>query len=129
VRAPTPGSRTGDRFLRNTSSPDGAWGGGVEDLGTAPDAQAFVSSSPVGRGGEVMAESPGAKAKVTFQDIEVTATKDRLWHVEAAGRSASAEFLDQAIDLVLPRLSYEEQDRLVIRLLMAKEAESGSLSC
>ena len=75
-----------------------------------------------------MTESPRAKVKVTFQDIEVTATKDRLWHLEAAGRSASAEFLDQAIDLVLPRLSYEEQDSLVIRLLMAREAEPSSLS-
>jgi hypothetical protein len=74
-----------------------------------------------------MTESPGAKAKVTFQDIEVTATKDRLWHLEAAGRSASAEFLDEAIDLVLPRLSYEEQDSLVIQLLMAREAEPSSL--
>ena len=73
-----------------------------------------------------MTESPGAKAKVTFQDIEVTATKDRLWHVEAAGRSASAEFLDQAIDLVLPRLSYGEQDGLAIRLLIAREAEPSS---
>ena len=80
----------------------------------------------MGRGGEAMTESPRAKAKVTFQDIDVTATKDRLWHVEAAGRSASAEFLDQAIDLVLPRLSYEEQDSLVIRLLTAREAEPGS---
>jgi len=81
----------------------------------------------VGHGSEVMTESPGAKAKVTFQDIEVTATKDRLWHLEAAGRSASAEFLDEAIDLVLPRLSYEEQDSLVIQLLMAREAEPSSL--
>jgi hypothetical protein len=74
-----------------------------------------------------MPESPRAKVKVTFQDIEVTATKDRLWHLEAAGRSASAEFLDQAIDLVLPRLSYEEQDGLAIRLLIAREAEPTSL--
>jgi hypothetical protein len=74
-----------------------------------------------------MPESPRAKVKVTFQDIEVTATKDRLWHLEAAGRSASAEFLDQAIDLVLPRLSYEEQDGLAIRLLIAREAEPSSL--
>jgi hypothetical protein len=80
----------------------------------------------MGRGGEAMTESPRAKAKVTFQDIDVTATKDRLWHVEAAGRSASAEFLDQAIDLVLPRLSLEEQASLVIRLLTAREAEPGS---
>lgn len=74
-----------------------------------------------------MTETPGTKTTVTFQDIEVTATKDRLWHVEAAGRSASAEFLDQAIDLVLPRLSHEEQDSLVIRLLIAREAGSASL--
>ncbi|MGZ4390529.1 MAG: hypothetical protein ACXVRK_00185 [Gaiellaceae bacterium] len=67
-----------------------------------------------------MTETPGAKATVTFQDIEVTATKDRLWHVEAAGRSASAEFLDQAVDLVLPRLNYED---LLIRLLMATATE------
>jgi hypothetical protein len=64
----------------------------------------------------------GAKATVTFQDIEVTATKDRVWHVEAAGRSASAEFLDEAVDLVLPRLSHEEQDNLLIQLLMATAA-------
>jgi hypothetical protein len=66
-----------------------------------------------------MTETPGAKTAVTFQGIRVTATKDRLWLVEAAGRSASAEFLDQALDLVLPRLSYEDQDSLLIRLLMA----------
>ena len=60
-----------------------------------------------------------ATATVTFQDIEVTATKDRLWHVEAAGRSASAVFLDQALDRVLPRLSYEELDNLTIQLLLA----------
>ena len=63
---------------------------------------------------------------VTFQDLEVTATKDRLWHVEAAGRSASAEFLDQALELVLPRLTYEERDSLLIRLLIATEAEVAS---
>ena len=73
-----------------------------------------------------MTESPGVKTTVTFQDIEVTATKDRIWHVEAAGRSASAEFLDQAIELVLPRLSYEERDRLLIQLLIATETEVAS---
>jgi hypothetical protein len=67
--------------------------------------------------------APGAKATVTFQDIEVTASRGRQWHVEAAGRSASAEFLDQAIDLVLPRLSEEEQDSLLIQLLVATAAE------
>jgi hypothetical protein len=71
-----------------------------------------------------MTETPGgARTTVTFQDIEVTATKGRLWHVEAAGRSASAEFLDQALELVLPRLSYEEQDRLLIRLLSERALE------
>lgn len=65
-------------------------------------------------------------ATVTFQDVEVTATKGRLWKVEAAGRAASAEFLDQALELVLPRLSYEERDSLLIRLLIATETEVAS---
>jgi hypothetical protein len=68
-------------------------------------------------------ETRAVKATVTFQDIEVTATKHRLWHVEAAGRSASAVFLDQALDRVLPRLSYEELDSLTIQLLTATTAE------
>ena len=67
--------------------------------------------------------TPGATTTITFQDLDVTATKDRLWHVEAAGRSASAEFLDQALELVLPRLSYEERDSLLIRLLIATTPE------
>ena len=66
---------------------------------------------------------PRAETTVTFQGIEVTATKDRLWHVQAAGRSASAESLDQALDLVLPWLSYGDQDSLLIRLLMATATE------
>lgn len=70
-----------------------------------------------------MNETRAVKATVTFQDIEVTATKQRLWHVEAAGRSASAVFLDQALDRVLPRLSYEELDSLTIQLLTATTAE------
>ncbi|HEU5216778.1 MAG TPA: hypothetical protein VFU30_14700 [Gaiellaceae bacterium] len=70
-----------------------------------------------------MNETSGAKTRVTFQGIAVTATKDRLWHVEAAGRSASAEFLDQAVDLVLPWLTYEEQDRLLIQLLVGVPTE------
>jgi hypothetical protein len=60
-----------------------------------------------------------ATTTVTFQDIEVTATKDRLWHVEAAGRAASGEFLDQALERLLPRLSPGDLDRLLIKLLMA----------
>ena len=72
-----------------------------------------------------MTVTPGTKTTVTFQGIQVIATKDRLWHVEAAGRSASAVFLDQALDLVLPRLSYEELDSLIIRLLIATAAEQS----
>lgn len=66
-----------------------------------------------------MTDTPRTRTTVTFQDIEVTARKGRLWRVDAAGRSAEAAFLDQAIELVLPRLSYEERDTLVIRLLTA----------
>ena len=69
--------------------------------------------------------TPGAKSTVIFHDLEVTATKDRLWHVEAAGRSASAEYLDQALELALPRLTYEERDNLLIRLLIATETSSS----
>lgn len=69
-----------------------------------------------------MTENPRAETTVTFQDIDVTAARDRLWHVEAAGRSASAAFLDQAINLVLPQLSDEEQDSLLIQLLIATPA-------
>ena len=76
-----------------------------------------------GLGEMCMTETSRAKATVTFQGIEVTATKDRHWKVEAAGRSASAVFLDQALELVLPRLSYEEQDSLLLRLLIATAAE------
>ena len=71
-----------------------------------------------------MRRNPESRTTVTFQDIDVTATKGRLWHVEAAGRSASAAFLDQALDLVLPRLTNQEQDRLMIRLLTATAEDS-----
>jgi hypothetical protein len=70
-----------------------------------------------------MKDTSGAKTTVDFQGIEVTATKDRLWHVEAAGRSASAQFLDQALDLLLPRLTLAEQDSLIIRLLSTRATE------
>lgn len=70
-----------------------------------------------------MTLGPGTKTTVTFQGIEVTAKKDRQWHVEAAGRSVSAAFLDQAVELVLPRLSYEERDSLLIELLEAEAAK------
>lgn len=67
-----------------------------------------------------------ATTTVTFQDIEVTATKGRLWHVEAAGRSTSAEFLDQALERLLPRLTPAELDRLLIKLLMAATPNRSS---
>ena len=63
--------------------------------------------------------TPTTQATVTFQGVPVTATKDRHWHVEAAGRSTSAEFLDQALHRLLPRLSHQELDSLLIRLLVA----------
>jgi hypothetical protein len=73
-------------------------------------------------------DSPAEKTTVVFQGLEVTATKDRIWHVEAAGRSASAEFLDQALDLALPWLTYEEQDTLLIRLLTTESSGQRSSS-
>jgi len=71
-----------------------------------------------------MTETDRTKVTVVFQDIEVTAGKDRVWNIEAAGRSASAGYLDQAIELVLPRLTYEERDSLLIRLLLATAEQS-----
>jgi hypothetical protein len=65
----------------------------------------------------MMSDAPAATSTVTFQGVEVTATKDRLWYVEAGGKSASAEFLDQALDRLFPLLSRDEQDTLLIRLL------------
>jgi hypothetical protein len=70
-----------------------------------------------------MTETSEPGVSVTFQDIKVTATKTRLWHVEAAGRSASAAFLDDALELVLPELDYEEQYDLLIQLLVATATE------
>jgi hypothetical protein len=64
-------------------------------------------------------DSAEATTTVIFQDIEVTATRGRLWQVEAAGRVASGEFLDQALERALPRLTPADLDRLLIELLMA----------
>ena len=68
-------------------------------------------------------ETPAARVSVNFQGIEVTATKTRLWYVEAAGRSASAAFLDDAVEVVLPQLNYEDQYGLLIELLVATARE------
>jgi len=67
--------------------------------------------------------TPRVKTTVTFQGVEVTASKDQLWHVEAAGRSASAKYLDEALDSVLPRLGNEDRDSLLIRLLSEAATE------
>jgi hypothetical protein len=61
-----------------------------------------------------MAEIPST---VNFSGIEVAASKDRLWHVEADGRSAAAKFLDQALEKVLPHLTGRQRDALMIKLL------------
>ena len=57
------------------------------------------------------------RTSLTFAGIEIAAAKDGLWHVEAAGRSAAARFLDQALELVLPHLTNSQRDALMIKLL------------
>jgi hypothetical protein len=57
------------------------------------------------------------RASTTFDGIEIAAAKDRLWHVEADGRSAAARFLDQALEKVLPHLTSRQRDALMIKLL------------
>lgn len=57
------------------------------------------------------------RASLTFDGIEIAAAKDTLWHVEVAGRSAAARFLDQALEKVLPHLSQCQRDALMIKLL------------
>lgn len=57
------------------------------------------------------------ETKLNFNGIEIAAAKDRLWHVEADGRSAAARFLDQALEMVLPRLTARQRDALMIKLL------------
>lgn len=63
---------------------------------------------------EPMAET---RTTVNFSDIEVAASKDRLWHVQADGRSAADKFLDQALEKVLPHLTDRQRDALMIKLL------------
>jgi hypothetical protein len=59
-------------------------------------------------------------ACLNFNGIEVVAEKSGdLWLVEAEGRSATEDTLDQALSIVLPQLSYRDHDRLLVRLLMA----------
>lgn len=56
-------------------------------------------------------------ASITFDGTAITASKLGLWHVEAGGRSASAVFLDEALEVALPGLSAHDRDHLVVRLL------------
>jgi hypothetical protein len=35
---------------------------------------------------------------LNFEGIEIAAAKDRLWRIEAGGKSATARFLDQALE-------------------------------
>ena len=57
------------------------------------------------------------KTSLTFDGIPVTATKDGVWRVEADGKVATAPFLDEALEAVLPHLRSGERNRLLIQLL------------
>lgn len=58
------------------------------------------------------------RTSLTFDGIEIAAVKDRLWRVEAEGKSAAARFLDQALEKVLPHLTDRQRDAVMLRLLM-----------
>jgi chemotaxis regulatin CheY-phosphate phosphatase CheZ len=58
------------------------------------------------------------QSSLTFEGIEIAAAKDRLWHVEAAGKSAATRFLDQALEKVVPHLTNRQRDALMLKLLM-----------
>ena len=58
-----------------------------------------------------------SKTSLIFDGIPVTAAKDGVWQIEADGKVASARFLDEAIEQVLPNLRPTERDRLLIQLL------------
>jgi hypothetical protein len=58
------------------------------------------------------------RTSLTFDGVEIAAAKDRLWHVEVAGKSAAARFLDQALEKVVPHLTNRQRDALMIKLLM-----------
>jgi len=60
----------------------------------------------------------------------VTAAKDGVWQIEADGKVASARFLDEAIEQVLPSLRSSERDRLLIQLLyLANQPNDATASC
>jgi hypothetical protein len=58
------------------------------------------------------------RTSLTFEGIEIAAAKDRLWHVEAEGKSAVDRFLDQALEKVVPHLTARQRDALMLKLLM-----------
>lgn len=58
-----------------------------------------------------------AETRLSFDGIEIAVAKDDLWHVEAAGKAAAARFLDQALELVLPHLTSQQRDALVLGML------------
>jgi hypothetical protein len=66
-----------------------------------------------------------AHSSINFNGIEVIADKaGTVWRVEADGRSAAEDTLDQALSVVLPQLSYQDHDRLLVRLLLAVTTNS-----
>jgi hypothetical protein len=65
------------------------------------------------------------RSSTNFNGIEVIADKaGAVWRVEAEGRSPAEETLDQALRVVLPQLSYQDHDRLLVRLLLAVTTSS-----
>src|SRR5581483_5197636 len=70
------------------------------------------------------------RASLVFDGITVTAAKDGVWQIEADGKVASARFLDEAIEQVLPSLRSSERDRLLIQLLyLANQPNDAKASC
>jgi hypothetical protein len=58
------------------------------------------------------------RASLTFDGIEIAAAKNRLWHVEARGKSAAERFLDQALEKVVPHLTSRQRDAVILKLLV-----------
>lgn len=58
------------------------------------------------------------RISLTFDGIEIAAAKDRLWHVEAEGKTAVSRFLDQALEKVVPHLTNRQREALMLKLLM-----------
>jgi hypothetical protein len=65
------------------------------------------------------------RTSLNFEGIEVAAAKDRLWRIEAGGKSATARFLDQALEKVVPHLTARQRDALMLKLLMLVHFRQG----